>query len=203
MTRIGVLAGILAMVGTTQTGFAGSEKPVDGTKVPVCIGDTPQLWNTPGQPMAARAWTTAQVSEMFSTAGVTIDWRTRGACPADGIRIHFSLATKPEDHPGASAYALPHEGTTIVVFYDRILQAVPSGDTATGLRTLLAHVMVHEITHVLQGVARHSDEGVMKARFTLDDQAAMRRSPLAFTSSDVTLLHSGLAKRNAGLKASR
>lgn len=203
MTRIGVLAGILAMVGMTQTGFAGSEKLVDETRVPVCIGNTPQLGNTPGQAMAARAWTTAQVSKMFFTAGVTIDWRTPGACPADGIRIHFSQATKPEDHPGVSAYALPYEGTTIVVFYDRILQAALGGGNGTGLRLLLAHVMVHEITHVLQGFARHSHEGVMKASFTLTDQEAMRRSPLDFTSSDVTLLHSGLAKRNSGLKASR
>jgi hypothetical protein len=28
---------------------------------------------------------------------------------------------------------------------------------------LLAHVMAHEITHVLEGIDRHSSEGVMKA----------------------------------------
>ena len=120
MTRIGVLVGILAMAGMTETGFAGSVKPVDGAKVRVCLGDTPQ------RQMIALAWAKAQASKMFSTAGVTIDWRSTSACPADGIRIQFSQATKPEDHPGDSAYAMPYEGTTIVVFYDRLLPRIPS-----------------------------------------------------------------------------
>ena len=197
MKRIGVLVGILAMAGMTETGFAGSVKPMDGTKVRVCLGDTPQ------RQMIALAWAKAQASKMFSTAGVTIDRRSTTACPADGIRIQFSQATKPEDHPGDSAYAMPYEGTTIVVFYDRLLPRNPSAGSATGFAALLAHVLLHEITHVLQGIARHSDEGVMKASFTVDDQAAMQRSPFAFTSSDVSLLHDGLAKRNARLLVSR
>jgi hypothetical protein len=54
--------------------------------------------------------------------------------------------------------------------------------------------MVHEITHLLQGVTRHSDTGVMKARWTGTDFGGMRVTPLPFTRQDVELIYSGLAK---------
>ena len=41
---------------------------------------------------------------------------------------------------------------------------------------LLAHVLVHEITHVLEGVDRHTGQGVMKARWTEDDLALMAQT---------------------------
>jgi hypothetical protein len=56
---------------------------------------------------------------------------------------------------------------------------------------VLAHVLAHEITHVLQGAARHSESGITKARWTLDDLAEMRVLPLRFTVEDVELIHRG------------
>src|SRR5580698_9505171 len=55
------------------------------------------------------------------------------------------------------AYALPYEGTHIVIFYDRAQAAMPDPE---GVAQLLAHVLAHEVTHVLEGVSRHSAEGV-------------------------------------------
>jgi hypothetical protein len=57
---------------------------------------------------------------------------------------------------------------------------------------LLAHVMVHEVTHVLQGMDHHSDTGVMKARWTSDDYKKMLWDPLPFTDYDATLVRLGL-----------
>jgi len=61
--------------------------------------------------------------------------------------------------------------------------------------------MVHEITHILQGEARHSAEGIMKARWTPDDLAAMGVKPLTFTAEDVDLIYQGMDYREAHAKA--
>jgi hypothetical protein len=73
------------------------------------------------------------------------------------------------------------------VFYDRIKQKPAPGE-------LLAHVMVHEITHILQGISRHSDSGVMKANWSGEDFQRMRYKVLPFAEEDVVLIHRGLAR---------
>jgi len=84
------------------------------------------------------------------------------------------------------------------VFYDRINHLV-GGDLRTP--ALLAHVLVHEITHVLEGVDRHSETGVMKALWTEADYVQMRAKPLPFTDWDIQLIHKGLESRGARLAA--
>ena len=138
-------------------------------------------------------------SKMFAEIGVKIDWRNPSACPADALRISLSMSTPATLLPGALAYALPYEGTHIVVFYDRLQLAVHPGR----LPRLLAHVLVHEITHILQGVNRHSDNGVMKARWESSDLSAMDSKSLGFAEDDVRLIHLGLAGRATRLIASR
>ena len=59
----------------------------------------------------------AAASKMFATAGVRVDWREPRSCPAGAIVISLSENAPASDHPGALAYALPYEGTHIVVFY--------------------------------------------------------------------------------------
>src|SRR5262249_46260954 len=92
------------------------------------------------------------------------------------------------------AYALLYEDR-IVVFYDRI-QAL-SRDNPTHRRMILAHVMTHEITHILQGIERHSTSGVMKARWNETDYLDMTRSPLPFASEDIELIRLGLRRYEA------
>ena len=60
---------------------------------------------------------------------------------------------------------------------------------------ILAHVMVHEITHVLQGVSRHSESGVMKATWTMKEYGEMLPKPLPFTDDDVLLIRLGLERQ--------
>ncbi len=62
---------------------------------------------------------------------------------------------------------------------------------------LLAHVMAHEITHILEGVSRHSNSGIMRALWSEDDHKMMKKHPLSFAPEDVELIRSGLAARNA------
>jgi hypothetical protein len=132
-------------------------------------------------------------SKIFAAIGVTIDWR-RGlpGCPAQGIQISFSDSTPENLMLGALAYARPYEGTHIRLFYDRIAQV-----DAVLLPRLLAHVLVHEVTHILQNICRHSNHGVMKARWEQEDYSQMRWKPLAFAAEDIDLIRDGLAARAA------
>ena len=141
-------------------------------------------------------------ARMFLSAGVRIVWRTD--VPADlgpgrdrAIVIRMAEDTPAKYLPGAMAFALPYQGEQITVFYDRLKQAV----VPFTVPTLLAHVLVHEITHVLQGIKRHSESGVMKPHWDGDDYMAMGKKPLPFTEADVVLIHRGLAVRAGALLA--
>jgi hypothetical protein len=133
-------------------------------------------------------------SKMFAEAGVTVDWRHGLAgCPARGILISLSSQAPADVPPDALAYALAYEGSHIVIFYDRLQRRVQ----AAQIPSLLAHVLVHEMTHILQAISRHSGQGIMKAHWDGSDYQAMRFKPLSFTPEDIELIHRGLAERTA------
>ena len=137
-------------------------------------------------------------ANMFAEIGVQIDWHSNRSCPPDAIRIIYTDCGSRKFPPDALAYALPYETTHIEVFNDR-LRAHP----ARGLPILLAHVLVHEITHVLQGVPRHSLSGIMRARWSTEDYNEMIFRPLRFTAADVDLIRLGIEAREARLVAAR
>jgi hypothetical protein len=91
------------------------------------------------------------------------------------------------------AYASPYEGSYIVVYFTRLRDTV----SPENVSALLAHVMVHEIAHILQGVSQHSEEGMMKQRWALRDLLDMKRRSLSFSMHDILLIHRGLERRNA------
>jgi hypothetical protein len=134
-------------------------------------------------------------SGMFATAGVHINWRTgqpKAYDPERLILIEITSNTPETFRRGALAYAYVFEGVHIRILYDRLRN--PDHPHATTM--LLAHVVVHEITHVLEGVNRHSEEGVMKALWTADDLVKMRYEPLPFDPEDRLLIRKGLVNRD-------
>jgi hypothetical protein len=136
----------------------------------------------------------ALAGRMFAAIGISLEW-AKGK-PADEssqptIIIEVVTGTPENFKPGSLAYALPYEGSHITVFVDRI-------EEMRWASYVLAHVMVHEITHVLQGISRHSARGVMKERWISGDFSEMRYRPLPFTPLDIELIYSGLARRAAG-----
>ena len=135
-------------------------------------------------------------TRMFARIGITLNWRTGAPRGESALPIVMSFATQTPEmlHPGALAYALPYEGVHVTVFADRVQNSLLP-------RTILAHVMVHEITHLVEGVDRHSDTGVMKARWTGKDYACMRTAPLAFDLEDILLIRAGLSKRGGAASA--
>jgi hypothetical protein len=131
-------------------------------------------------------------SKMFDDIGVTIRWSLPpDACPAQGIPLKLVRSTPRDFDPGTLAYTQLHEGVCIRIFYDRIIDR----HDIVQVRILEAHVLVHEITHVLQGTSRHSAYGVMKADWDYFDFRSMAGKRLAFTKNDVDLIYRGLARR--------
>ncbi len=140
---------------------------------------------------------------MFEKAGVQIQWQRGqpkhgGTKPA--ILIEFISNAPLSFHSGALAYALPFEGEHIRIFWDRVMNV--TNDWI--MTSLLAHVMVHEITHILQGTNYHSREGIMKAHWTDKDLIRLRSEPLSFNRQDIDMiLHGWTERRNRMDNAAR
>ena len=127
-------------------------------------------------------------TRIFAEIGIPLDW---SSCePADEssqtpIVVQLVSGKKEGLTSGVLGFAMP-DRRHIIIFFDRI-------ETMQDTWTVLGHVMVHEITHVLQGVSRHSDNGLMKPHWSRDDLVRMRHKPLPFTQEDLILLYSALA----------
>ncbi len=184
--RIMATATVAAMVGMTAS--AGNP----GETITVYLDNTGIV---PSQSLYRAK---ALASEMFASAGVRIQFRT--GLPAEVpsrhdriLVVRLSNRTAENTQPGAFAFALPYEGVHITVFCDRVEQ-VGGGSL---MPAVLAHVLVHEITHILQGISRHSESGVMKAHWVGADYSLMAQKPFPFTAEDKDLIRAGLQARSA------
>jgi hypothetical protein len=79
------------------------------------------------------------------------------------------------------------------VFCDRIADladtfAQRSIGTHVSMPEFLGNVLAHELTHALEGVARHSREGLMKAEWSAGDYAKTISGTLPFAAEDLELL---------------
>jgi len=188
MKNSSLIAGILA---AGITAYAHDSRPADVTAY--VSGDNLSTSVDSG----ARA----TVTWVFARVGVRLAWKAGDPKPgaASGspvtIRIRFTKGAPADASRNALAYALPFgEGVTITVMYDRIREAAQESRRE---QAILAHVLAHEISHVLQGTNQHSETGLMKARWNGQDYDAMQQKPLEFTSFDVTLIQNGLNARKA------
>ena len=130
----------------------------------------------------------AIVTAVFAEASVRIDWLSSRLCrlaAGDTIRLEIDSEVPPRFGPETLAYALPYaaSGTTIHVFYARIME----NHREFGAE-ILGHVIAHEIGHVLEGIARHSPDGLMKAHWGLHDYITMKKQRLFFSAEDVQLM---------------
>jgi hypothetical protein len=149
----------------------------------------------------------ATATRMFAGIGVQVQWTDRrpgrGAEPAGTgctprrpeeivVRIAPGKAATASREAFAAAAPYARLGVRITVFYGELHEATRPRPSVEPL--VLAHVLVHEITHVLQGVAQHSGRGVMQAHWSARDFAEMERRPLEFAGGDAELIHLGLRK---------
>jgi hypothetical protein len=135
----------------------------------------------------------AITARMFATASVAINWR----CESGAVKLNLVTKAPTADlRPDALGYAQLGQGSEIVVMFDRIDRSIFGRDKATKLSNILAHVMTHEITHRLQGIARHSETGVMKAYWSPKDFDEMSYRALPFAPEDIELIRLGMARRS-------
>jgi hypothetical protein len=140
-----------------------------------------------------------KAAELLSAAGIEIEWhrgepRSRNQDFRRPILVHIvsGIPGYPHGYPhsGALAFAQAYEGVHLTVLYDRVLQTMPGSP-----QIILGYVLAHEITHLLEGICRHSDSGVMKAAWSRADYFNMRRGGFALDSEDIELIHLGIERR--------
>ena len=146
----------------------------------------------------SRARNTA--TKLLAGAGVTLEWAD-GERPNDpeegfcGERLMVAFDAKaPERFAGqAMAYAnvSAGSGTAIHMFMNRIANF----EDRSHMPEFLGGLLAHEIAHMLQGVARHSRTGVMKAPWTERDLEALVKGALPFAPEDVTLIQARFGGR--------
>ena len=130
-----------------------------------------------------------RASQLFSPAGVQVKWR-HSQPPSDALDTRRAvviniISGQPSDNnPNALAQALPYEGVHVTIYYQRLQETMPEDP-----QVLLAYVLVHEITHLLQGIAHHSAIGVMKAKWDRKDNSEMQRGRLLLSEQDIALMH--------------
>jgi hypothetical protein len=144
-------------------------------------------------------------SDIFAAAGVRIKWHfaepRRREAPIP-IVVNLTSDTPDKLMPGALAYAQVFEGVHIRIFLDRIRGGSVHPDSR--IRTyLLAHVMAHEITHILEGTNRHSGSGLMESKWTAAEMNQMTIKPLSLAPEDVRLIHEGLLLRQSARTSDR
>ena len=133
--------------------------------------------------------------KIFSKIGVQVEWKS-GKRPGEFQQSAIAIEAVPgtrDFKPEALGYA-QYQDTRITVFLDRVERfECPA--------TVLAHVLVHEITHIVEDISRHSETGVMKARWTGHDYSEMRHRPLPFAPEDLELIYDGMSRRGMAAAA--
>lgn len=191
MKETAVFIGLMLGLGSQAR---GTEFPRN-SKIQVC--SQIEFWDEKSS--VPRAEQLANV--IFATAAVRIQWQNAGSerphktCSALQdwqIVVRLVTGTPASFYPDALAFSQLEEGAVINIFFDRVVQiAAPKAEDR-----VLAHVLVHEITHLIQGLNRHSAEGIMKAKWSRSDLLQMNYKPLPFTPEDIRLIDLGLASRS-------
>jgi hypothetical protein len=170
--------------------LAGSMAPAVERTVAVYVD------NRSGVPLAVFSRAQRMTGTMFEAIGVRLIWRFRAPVsdPGEVQPIVLTLTNhRPADYQRrAVACAQPFEGIHLEIMYNRLKWSESRPNLASAL---LAQVMAHEITHLLQGINRHSSAGVMKAHLTNADFDAIQQKPLSFEPYDVGLIHQGIDLR--------
>ena len=145
------------------------------------------------------------VSAIFEKINFRVNWQNgnppnRTLPGPIGIVIHFvgaqskAIGAQVPICSSGAACTVPFSSanSSITVMYDRGGAVIRK---PASFHVVLAHVIAHEITHVVQVTDRHSDHGIMKAIWTAADVAQIESSGLGFTPQDVEFIRQGFDYR--------
>lgn len=137
-----------------------------------------------------------QATRILASAGISVQWRSGEADYHGHAEVIEAVLTRPDQNYKPAALASAElgvqSGTRIEVFYNRIAGYRRREDVAP----LLAHVLAHEIVHIVEGQNRHSDTGIMKARWDGMDRELMRANTLPFADEDLRMIHAWVERHN-------
>jgi hypothetical protein len=196
-----VCAGVVLSLIVTIGMGAGAENSI-GASVDVYLENVGEV---PFDILNRAEETTA---EIFDEIGISMHWPkqpykpVKEGCKVVGVQFDrsFALGSRPD----TMGYALPYSNSRsqVHIMIDRVLRCrAVCTDPRTRLQeaALLGHIIAHEIGHVLQGVVRHSEDGLMKESWTSQETLNMHTRRLSFTKSDADLIHRGfLSGREIG-----
>jgi hypothetical protein len=182
---------------TAAAAAAQGDKPV----IEVFLPSTPS-----GQMDAAFLRARSVVNEIYSEIGVRVIWNSSASHPSGCSKtplhrmIVVRLAATTPAGASESAFAFSNlyatNGPCVTLLMDRLLCEFRINPLNTGF--LLGHTLAHEIGHVLQGMPRHSETGVMKDHWSLGERLRMSQGRLHFTPHDVELILGALAAGEMG-----
>jgi hypothetical protein len=171
---------------------AGSRKPRTGVLVTVFTYDRAGV---PGDVMLRAKLV---VTMAYATAGIEVRWaegkrlgEPREVASGEVLTVVFDGPAPAQASSQAMAFTNMGGGAdaNVHVFYNRVAGFAHFYWSGAHLSELLGNVLAHELTHALEGVARHSSEGLMKANWSGREYAEMaERHPLAFAAEDLELL---------------
>jgi hypothetical protein len=192
--KIGILLLCLSAFVCNARRLEQSETEPAGTITPIGNVELHIIDNTSSTTAPMLNQAVQLIKEIFATAGVHVEWDNGGSKVSKiafdrRIIVDITDVTPWNYFEGALGYSRPYEGVHVTVFYDRVYQTAPD---AARRPLLLAHVLVHEITHALQGVEHHSESGIMKAHWGPADYYGMAVKPLPFTPEDILMLKMGM-----------
>ena len=98
-------------------------------------------------------------------------------------------------HPNALGFALPEAtfGPHVSIHYDRVYALAKLIHAARS--AILGAAIAHEIGHVLLGPAKHSTNGLMKARWSGEDLQRATQGQLMFTPVECAGIRQGAIRR--------
>lgn len=162
--------------------------------------------NKAAVPSAVLASARTMAGKVLAGAGVAVMWEEQSRpgpqqdyC-GEALIIALDARAPARSLPRVLASTTLDEGAAvrIRVYYDHVVAFVSAYPDRSWLPQFLGHVLAHEIVHVLEGVARHSKEGVMKAIWDDRQCAEMAKGPLPFDAEDIARIQAHFHPRASG-----
>jgi hypothetical protein len=168
------------------------------TAIAICLAIQLQLINDANVPADVLAAARHEVAAIYARAGIAVVWHdaTTDAPPA----LRFTVKIVP--HSLGYGDAKPHvmgvalretRGTIVYVFSGRVEYFARVERVSNG--TMLAHVIAHEIGHLLLPKGWHSQRGLMRGTWDRAQVDAAARGALTFTQHEVQTMRAELPFR--------
>jgi len=145
-----------------------------------------------------------RASKLLAPTSVRLIWHNTpfgGSNSANALAMTFMVTapashrTPKNEHALAAAWPYASGRQQILVFNDRVASFIAPYGRRSGL--VVGHILAHEIGHLLEGIVRHSDSGLMRAKWTPDDLQTITREGLGLAPFDQELIRANLIRREA------